>query len=92
MAFGNKSAKLVVYSGSELTDDQINDALSVSGSTLWYRAVVQLVDNLRQEHVRLAPTWADSNNALAMARENGAAEALSGLLIELEDRRAKNAD
>ncbi len=92
MAFGNKSAKLVVYSGSELTDDQINDALSVSGSTLWYRAVVQLVDNLRQEHVRLAPTWADSNNALAMARENGAAEALSGLLIELEERRAKNAD
>ncbi len=92
MAFGNKSAKIVVYSGSELTDDQINDALSVSGSTLWYRAVVQLVDQFRQEHADAAPTWADSNNALAMARECGAAQALTGLLSELEERRAKNAD
>jgi hypothetical protein len=92
MAFGNKSTQLVVRRGDELNDEEIDRAFAVSDSTSWYRAVVQLVDNLRQEHVRLAPTWADSNNALAMARENGAAEALSGLLIELEDRRAKNSD
>ncbi len=91
MAFG-KSTQLIVRRGDDMDDAKIDQALAVSDTTPWYRAVVQLIDNLRQEHIRLAPSWADSNNALAMARENGAAEALSGLLIELEERRSKNAD
>ncbi len=91
MAFG-KSTQLTVRRGGELTEAEMNQAFAVSEGALWYRALIQLVDDLRQEHIRLAPTWADSNNALAMARENGAAEALSGLLIELEERRSKNAD
>jgi hypothetical protein len=90
MAFGNK--QLVVRRGDELTEAQIDEAFSVAESTPWFKAVAQLIDNLRQEHVRLAPGWADSNNALGMARENGAAEALAGLLIELEERRSRNAD
>ncbi len=90
MTFGNK--QLIVYRGNELSEEDIDAAFAVSGSVTWFRAVVQLVDNLRQEHIRLAPGWADTNNALAMARENGAAEALAGLLVELEERRAKNAD
>ncbi len=91
MAFG-KQTQLIVRRGDDLSEAQIDQILSVSESTPWFRAVVQLVDNLRQEHIRLAPSWADSDNALAMARENGAAEALSGLLIELEERRSKNAE
>jgi hypothetical protein len=91
MAFG-KSTQLIVRRGDELSEQVLDQAFAVSDSTLWYRAVVQLIDNLRQEHLRLAPGWADTNNTLAMARECGAAEALSGLLIELEERRARNAD
>ncbi len=91
MAFG-KQTQLIVRRGDDLSEAQIDQILSVSESTPWFRAVIQLVDNLRQEHIRLAPSWADSNNALGMARENGAAEALSGLLVELEERRSKNAE
>ncbi len=91
MAFG-KEKQLIVRRGDDLSEAQIDQILSVSESTPWFLAVIQLIDNLRQEHIRLAPSWADSNNPLAMARENGAAEALSGLLVELEDRRSKNAE
>ncbi len=92
MAFTNKSKHIVIWRGDDISDQDIDNSLAVSESTPWYRAMVQLIDNLRQEHIRLAPSWADSNNALAMARENGAAEALSGLLVELEERRSKNAE
>ncbi len=91
MAFG-KSTQLIVRRGEELTEAQIDEALAVSESTPWFRALVQLIDYHQQTFVQTAPTWADTNNALGMARDNGAAQALSGLLIELEERRSKNAD
>ncbi len=91
MAFG-KQTQLIVRRGDDLSEAQIDQILSVSETTPWFRAVIQLVDNMRQEQIRLIASWADTNNALAMAREAGAAEALSGLLVELEDRRSKNAE
>ncbi len=91
MAFG-KSTQLIVRRGEELTEAQMNQAFAISESTPWYRALLQLIDESRQEFGRTAATRTDDNNALAMARDMGAYEALSGLLVDLEERRSKNAD
>lgn len=91
MAFGNKQPQqLIIQLGAPMTEAQMNEAFAVSDSTPWFRALVQLVDTHRQQFSETAPGWANTNNALGMARDNGAMEALSGLLIELENRRATN--
>ncbi len=91
MAFG-KQTQLIVRRGDDLSEAQIDQILSVSETTPWFRAIIQLIDNSRQEFIQLSPSRAIDNNALAMACDNGAFQALSGLLIDLEERRAKNAE
>lgn len=80
--------RVIVLRADPLTEDQITRALQVSEQTEWWRALVQLIDQTRAEFAGSAPTCAGNNNALAMARDVGAHEALTGLLLELEKRRS----
>jgi hypothetical protein len=79
--------RVIIQKNEPLTDDQITQALKVSDQTSWWLALVQLIDGLRLEYPVSAAQSAGANNALGMARDLGAHEALSQLLLELEKRR-----
>ena len=78
---------IIVTQTEPLNDNQITAALKVSPQTEWWKALMQLIDQTRSEFAGSAPTCAGQNNALAMARDVGAHEALTGLMLELEKRR-----
>jgi hypothetical protein len=80
--------KIIVLSQGLLSEEQMSSALRVSEQTMWWRALVQLIETSRNEFAASAPQQAGANNALALARDAGAYEALSGLLIDLEERRS----
>ena len=79
--------KVIVARWDPLSEDQITRALSVSEQTEWWRALVQLIEQYRNEYPSSADACAGINNALGMARDVGAHQALTGLLIELDRRR-----
>lgn len=70
-----------------MDDKAITYALQHIEATDGYRALIQLIDVLRTEYPVSAALCAGGNNALGMARDLGAHEALSQLLLELEKRR-----
>jgi hypothetical protein len=80
--------RIIVQRGEPMTDAEITKALRVSDQTEWYRALIQLIDQCRGEYPLAAATRAGENNALGMAREMGAYEALTQLLMQIEHRRA----
>jgi len=83
---------LVIQKGDVLSDAQITSALRVGEQTMWWRALTQLIIQYRSEYAGAAPQNAAQNNSLGMARDVGAHEALSGLLIDLEERRSSSGD
>jgi hypothetical protein len=77
---------VVVVIGEAMTEKEIDSALaSITPRSL--DALVQLIEYYRQDYMDKAATHADRNNPLAMARENGASEALGNLITVLNDRR-----
>ena len=80
--------RIIVTRTEPMSDDQITRALQVSEQTEWWRALVQLIDQFRAEYPESAAACAGSNNPLAMARDVGAHEALTQLLLQIEKRRA----
>ena len=77
--------KVIVQKDGELTDVQIANALKVPQTTMWWRAVVQLIDATRQDYIVRASGGADRNNPLGMARDIGSHEALKELLSKLDE-------
>jgi hypothetical protein len=80
--------RIIVQRGEPMTDAEITQALRVSDQTEWYRALIQLIDQCRGEYQRAAYSGATINNPLSQASDIGAHEALTGLMLELENRRA----
>jgi hypothetical protein len=79
--------QIIVYTSTPLDDAQVSQAFKVSDQTQWWRALVQLIESYRSEFAAAAPQRAGENNALGLARDMGAYEALTSLLLELERRR-----
>lgn len=78
--------RVIVVKTEPLTDEEITSAFHGNENAQWYRALVQLINDLRLEFPLAAAQRAEGNNAIAMARDLGAYEALSNLLIVLERR------
>ena len=86
--FQEPKVKVIVQKDGELSDKQITDALRVSEQTLWWRAVVQVIEKYRVDATSQAAASAGANNPMAMAANCGAHTALTAILSDLEDRRA----
>jgi hypothetical protein len=86
--FQESKTKVIVQKDGELNDRQITEALRVSEQTMWWRAVVQLIEKYRADAIGQAAASAGANNPLAMAANCGAHTALTAILSDLEDRRA----
>lgn len=84
----NDSIRVIVQRGERMTENEVNQALRVSEQIQWWRALLQLIDDLRTEYYAASYQRPEVNNALGMAKDIGAHEALSGLMIELEKRRS----
>jgi hypothetical protein len=80
--------RVIIQPYEPMSDDAISLALKVSAQTPWYRGLVQMIEGFRNEFAASSAQRAGDNNALAMARDIGAYEALTGLLLKLEERRA----
>jgi hypothetical protein len=79
--------KIVVVRGERrLTEDQIGEAFGGNVGALWYRALVQVIEEEMENSVMASAAAAEQNNPLRMATELGGYAALNGLLAELNRR------
>jgi hypothetical protein len=85
--FDQPKIKIIVQKDGELSDKQITDSVRVSEQTMWWRALVQLIEKYRVDATSQAAMAAGANNPLAMAANCGAHTALTAILSDLEDRR-----
>lgn len=81
----SKSNSVVVHFDETLDEKEIDAELKAL-SLRQFRALIQLLEESRAEFATHAATAAELNNPLLMAKDNGAHEALSGLIIELNTR------
>ena len=79
-------ARVIVRSWEPLTENEIEAAFRGNETTQWWRALIQILQDSRDEYVAAASQQAAYNNPLGMAREIGAHEALSNLLTVLEKK------
>jgi hypothetical protein len=90
MKFGKTESKLIIVRGEPLTEQQLASALRVSEETMWWRAVIQIIEEVQSDSFPNAAGAAGSNNPLSMAANVGAYVALDQLLCNLEERRASS--
>ena len=88
MIFGKSPERVIVLSGTSLTEVEINEAFRglPDEHPIW-KSLCQLIVQFETEFVNSAAANAGTNNALAMARDVGAYESLRDLLSELDRRR-----
>ena len=77
---------VIVMRGQPMSDDEITRALKGNETAPWCKALLQLYDETRADYALGAANAAARNNALDMARLNGAAQAMVELLADLEKR------
>ncbi len=87
--FNPPSPKVIVQTWEPLSDLEIDQAFKGCENTQWWRGLLQLIAQLQREHSDAAKGWIAANNALGVARDNGAVESLDELLSDLERRRVK---
>ncbi len=75
-----------------MSPNEMDAAFAVSESHPLYRAIVQLLDDAIQENAANSASFARGNNSLASAGHIVAWEELTGFLLDIETRRAKNAE
>lgn len=83
--FNKKAVTKVIRSGQDLSQAEL-DAELASMSQRTKSALIQLITTLRDEYPLSAAQQAQANNPLAMASDNGAYEALTGLIAEIDER------
>lgn len=86
MLLKSKTVSTLVVAGPPLSDNDITSELKSVSERQW-SALTQLLDQSRQEFAASAARCAVANNALSMASDSGAYEALSGLIELLNERR-----
>lgn len=85
-----RALRVIVQRGEPLNDKEIDEALGVPEATQWRRALIQLIEQLKTEHIDSAYQWSAYNNPLGQARDIGAMEACDELLTKLETRVVKS--
>lgn len=70
-----------------MTQEEINDALRVSENTMWWRAVIQIIEEASDELHGNAVAAITTEKSLSAAANLGGREALKNLLLELNYRR-----
>jgi hypothetical protein len=70
-----------------LNDEELHVAFAVPKETLWFQAVLQRIEFMRDECASKAAEHVSRNNALAAAGANGGYEILTSLLMDMEDQR-----
>jgi hypothetical protein len=81
-----QTAKIIIRNTEPLDDAAITRAFHGNEGTQWWKALVQVIDDTRADYALGAANRAADNNALDMARLNGAAQAMVELLADLEKR------
>ena len=77
--------KIIVRRNEPLSDDAITSILRGTHNAPWNLALTQIIDASRQEYIERSSAGADRNNSHSMARDLGAHEALTALLIKLAE-------
>lgn len=80
---------IVVIQQAPLNDEERRYAFAVGKDTLWFRAVLDRIEFMRQEAADNAAKHVSRNNALAAAGASGAYEILTSLILDLQDQREK---
>jgi hypothetical protein len=81
-----QTTKVIIRKTEPLDDAAITRAFKGNNGTQWWIALTQLIDDTRADYALGAANAAARNNALDMARLNGAQQAMVELLDDLEDR------
>jgi hypothetical protein len=76
---------VIVQNHPPLSEKEIELAFKGSETTQWYRALMQVMETTRQDYIERASGGADRNNPLGMARDLGAGESLSALMLKLSE-------
>jgi hypothetical protein len=87
---GPDNVRIVYLKTDPLTEEQMNQAFTVSEQTLWWRALMQILEESRHFHAQRAASFAAGNNAMAAAHDSGIYEFISELMDQLEKRRSKS--
>lgn len=82
--------RVIVQRGEPLNDKEVDEALNVPEATQWRRALIQLIVQLKTDHMDSVKQWSAYNNPLGQARDIGAMEACDELLVALDDRVIKS--
>lgn len=77
---------IVVRSERRLTEEQLDEAFGGNENTLWYKALVQIIEEEMENAVIASAAAAEQNNPLRMATELGGYATLNGLLADLVRR------
>lgn len=81
---------IVLNHGMRLSDDQIKEAFAGQSKTFWYRALVQELNDLREQNALNASQAASTGNTLAMAGGLNVYEAFTALIAELAKKTGDN--
>jgi len=83
------TVKTLVLPFGQMSPDQMRSAFAVSETTLLWRAVVQTIEDTRQEYAHRAAALCAQGKTVETFAANGAFEALTNLLGDMEaDRQA----
>jgi hypothetical protein len=80
---------VIIAAGKLMSDMEILQALAIGPETLWWRAVIQVIEDFRIDAGSAATGHGATNNALAMAGAVGAYEVLTNLLERLNELRER---
>jgi hypothetical protein len=82
---GSDYPSVIVQNHPPLNEKEIELAFKGCETTQWYRALIQIMEATRQDYVERASGGADRNNPIGMARDLGASESLSALMLKLSE-------
>jgi hypothetical protein len=80
------TTKIIIRKTEPLSDVEITKAFHGNEGAQWWKGLVQVIEDTRADYALGAANRAADNNALDMARLNGAAQAMIELLADLENR------
>ena len=76
--------RVIVLERGRLSEDEIRKAFAGNAGALWYQALVSKLESVRDDNLMEASRSASADNHLGMAGGLNVYEALSGILMELD--------
>jgi hypothetical protein len=79
--------RVIITPVEPMTEAEVNLAFKGSERAPWYVALIQIIERTRMDYIERASEGVDRGNAMAVARDTGAHEALNQLVVTLEKLR-----